>query len=151
MPKRFYIRTERYIKESKPKSVKCRLSNIDEVLEEWLETNGDYPHYSIIECEEHDYQICVEDIVIEIPELGIAMREGSYDTWEEDEHCYIPDFTISIIYEKGADKKDYLYWEQGALESALHNYVRMRKDLRERLQGRSVYELECEIKAEKEE
>ena len=138
------------MKRSKPESVKCLLSQLDETLEAWADTHDDYPHYSVIECEEHDYQICVENIVIEIPELNLAVREGSFDTWEEIEKSYMPDFSISIVYEKGADKKDYLYWEQGGIESALHNFIHTCKGLQEKMQGRSVYELGCEIKVEKE-
>lgn len=100
----------------------CLLCELDEALESLYET-VEYDMYEV-ELEEFDDSIlAVTGIRILVPELKISLRQGDVCVLDPDEEEYIPDFSVSIIYEQEeTEPENYLYWEQDGYQVTLFNY-----------------------------
>lgn len=98
----------------------CKLREIDEVLCELYES--DIPNAEIV-LEEDDFRIIAEDLRIVFPDLGLEAREGVAEAVYDG--VFMPDFSVTLIYDMGADIGDYLYWEQDGIEVSMHNFLTM--------------------------
>jgi hypothetical protein len=94
-----------------------RLGEIEEVLAELdLEEIPD-----VLMEREEEYQIVISGWWIEIPELGLCLYEGTFCNFDKEEQIYLPDFSITVIKEIGADA--WLYYEQDGFFITLANWL----------------------------
>ena len=101
---------------------KCRLSDVEDILaeEEFL-----YDLCDVISFDNTEDYIEVYKTKIVIPSLGIYVKEGTWITYYEDEGEYMPDFSLSVIYNiDEEDPQNYMYWEQDGIVTTLFNWTR---------------------------
>ena len=105
----------------------CLLGEIDDALETLYET-VEYDMYEV-EINEFDNSVlAVTGIRILVPELKVSLRQGDVCVFDPDEEEYVPDFSVSIVYEQDeTDPKTFLYWEQDGFQVTLFNFFH--KDL----------------------
>ena len=102
---------------------RCKLEELDEFLEELYEEDIEFVYHSVDIPEDDEFEMEVNGIRIIIPFLNISIREGMYCNYDPDEECFVPDFSITVLYEQEErDPGKYLYWEQDGIGMTLHNY-----------------------------
>ena len=98
------------------------LHELDDVMAS-LEEEAIFPDELMIEEEEGEYAIFVSELRVQIPALKLEFREGYSGLYQEDEDDYMPDFSITALYEEGADPENFLMWEQDSPLVTLANYT----------------------------
>ena len=122
---------------------KCKLFDIDESISSIFEEENLIVSYELKE-EDGDALIIVDGIRIIIPELNLSVRCGVYCVYEEEDKDYIPDFSITLIYEKDeTDPSKYVYWEQDPILTAIHNYLNGKISVK-----KSLEDIECMVEIE---
>ena len=102
----------------------CKLGELDEVLEALFEDGLDISYSEVHDPDDEEGLISIEGIRIVVSDLKLSARAGDYCRYDEEEGQYMPDFSITLIYdEEEADPSKYLYWEQDPYEVAIYNYV----------------------------
>ena len=118
---------------------KYRLCQIEEVIAE--ADNMDIPD-DVVEIDD-DFQIVLTGMNVRIPSLGLVIRSGMGCNWEPEEEIFMPDFSLTAIYEdNGANEpepSDYLYFEQDDFCITLGNWLNGRMSLDE------IEQLWCEL------
>lgn len=98
---------------------KCRLMEADELIREMeLEYIAD----DIVETDE-DTQVIVSGYFVLIPELGLQLHDGVLCNWDDEERIFMPDASITVVYEVGADRTKYIYFEIDGMETTLYNFI----------------------------
>lgn len=98
---------------------KCRLMEADELIREMeLEYIAD----DIVETDE-DTQVIVSGYFVLIPELGLQLHDGILCNWDDEEKIFMPDASITVVYEVGADRTKYIYFEIDGMETTLYNFI----------------------------
>lgn len=98
---------------------KCRLMEADELISEMeLEYIAD----DIVETDE-DTQVIVSGYFVLIPELGLQLHDGILCNWDDEEKIFMPDASITVVYEVGADRTKYIYFEIDGMETTLYNFI----------------------------
>ena len=98
---------------------KCRLMEADELISEMeLEYIAD----DIVETDE-DTQVIVSGYFVLIPELGLQLHDGILCNWDDEERIFMPDASITVVYEVGADRTKYIYFEIDGMETTLYNFI----------------------------
>lgn len=98
---------------------KCRLMEADELISEMeLEYIAD----DIVETDE-DTQVIVSGYFVFIPELGLQLHDGILCNWDDEEKIFMPDASITVVYEVGADRTKYIYFEIDGMETTLYNFI----------------------------
>lgn len=110
----------------------CLLGELDEVVA-GLEDEDIFPDEMMIEEEEGEYAIFVSELLVKVPELKLELREGYSGLYQEDEEAYMPDFSLTALYEEGASAEDFLMWEQDSPIVTLANYTHRSMDELEQL------------------
>jgi len=100
----------------------CLLKDLDEVMEALAEEDVFFDEM-IIEEEEGESAIVVNGLKVVLPALQLELREGYCGMWQEDEEYYMPDFSLTVLYEAGAAPETYLMWEQDGPLVTLYNYT----------------------------
>jgi len=114
---------------------------IKDLIEDTIEDDVEID-YEIFEKEEEQYQIWLEQKALYVRELGIKVRSGYYEVWNEENEEYDIDFDFYMFFD--ATTNEHLYEEAGSsLEVCIYNYLRVvRKDV---INMKEIEELECEI------
>ncbi len=101
----------------------CLVEELEDVFSE-IYDEGIEPDYYEVETDDFENaMITVEGVRVIVPELKIYMRKGEVCTYDEDEETYMPDFSVSIIYDsEETDPNKYLYWEQDGYQVTLFNF-----------------------------
>lgn len=105
-----------------------RLGEVEEAISE-MELY-DVPD-DIMESDE-DYQIVISGWQVYIPELGIALHEGVFCNYDEEEQAYLPDFSVTVIKEAAEEETkegEWLYYEQDGFVITLANYLHGKMDI----------------------
>ena len=66
-------------------------------LDDYLE-NQDIEDYELFEEQEKEYLLLLEQRAIYIPDYNIKIREGIYETWDQENREYEVDYTFYIIF-----------------------------------------------------
>lgn len=114
---------------------KCRLKDAEETISnmDLLDVEDD-----ISETEE-DTQVVVSGYYVLIPELNLQLHEGILCTFDEEEQMFMPDVAVTVVYEVGADRTEYIYFESDGMETTLYNFLGGKKSAGE------IENLWCEI------
>ncbi|MBD5543333.1 MAG: hypothetical protein HDR01_03550 [Lachnospiraceae bacterium] len=105
-----------------------RLGEVEEAVSE-MELY-DVPD-DVMESDE-DYQIIISGWQVYIPELGIALHEGVFCNYDEEEQAYLPDFSVTVIKEAAEEETkegEWLYYEQDGFVITLANYLHGKMDI----------------------
>ncbi len=115
------------------------------LIKDLLEEDGEIG-YEIFEEENQSYRIWLEQRALYVKELGVKLRAGYYEVWNEESEEYDMDFDFYMIFD--ARTNEHLYEEAGSsLEVCIYNYLRgVRKDV---FNMEEIEELECEMRSEK--
>ncbi len=138
------------------KKIYC-LGDIEEVIAEMDFTECDDDIAEI----DTDFQIWISGWKVVIPSLGISVREGVACAWDEEENMFMPDFSVTVIYEGDVDTghsriedsvvrksgecvqapipSDFLYYEQNGFLITLANWLNGRMPIN------AIEKLECYI------
>lgn len=98
---------------------KCRLWEAEELISrmDLSEVEDD-----IAETEE-DFQIAVSGYYVIIPDMNLQLHDGILCNWNEAEQMFMPDAGVTVIYEVGADRSEYIYFEQDGMVISLYNLM----------------------------
>lgn len=112
-----------------------RLWEVEEVLAEMdmSEVNDD-----IAETDD-SIQIVISGWYVYLPELGLRLHKGVVGTWDEEMKGYMPDFSVTVVYEEDSDNANYIYYEQDGFVITMANW------LNGRLSIDDIEQLICEI------
>lgn len=121
---------------------RCKLYDVEEKMAD-IESNEPIPD-DIAELEDDDMILVVSGWCCKIEELGICLRAGCACVWDEEEQVYMPDFSVTVIYEDENELNHYLYFEQDDFITTMHNW------LHGRLTDDEISELMCEVEYETE-
>lgn len=112
-----------------------RIYEVEEVISEmdFSEVEDD-----IAETDE-DMQLVICGWYVHIPELNLNLREGVVCIWDEEENMFMPDFSVTVIYDGDIEGKEWLYYEQDGFVVTLANW------LNGRLSTTQIEQLGCEI------
>lgn len=100
--------------------------NLSEVADDIAETD-------------EDMQLVISGWYVNIPELNLNLREGVVGIWDEEEKLFMPDFTVTVIYECEIESKEWLYYEKNGFVVTLENW------LKGRLPAEQIGQLRCEV------
>ncbi len=117
---------------------KYRLCEVEELLlEEFFDVADDVSEI------DDDFQVVFTGVYVKVPELGLVLRAGMGCNWDEEEQMFLPDFSLTAIYEdNGADvpiPTDYIYYEQDDFCITLSNWLNGRLSLD------TIEQLWCEL------
>lgn len=112
-----------------------RLREVEEVLAEldMSEVDDD-----IAETDE-DTQIVISGWYVHLPELGLRLHEGVVGIWDKEMQGYMPDFSVTVVYESDLDDTDYIYYERDGFVITMASWLNGRLSIDE------VEQLKCEI------
>ena len=117
------------------KKIPCRLNGAEEAV-----SKMDLFHVAddVMESGE-DYQIVISGWWVHIPELDIKLHEGVFCNYDVEEKAYLPDFSITVIREVGAEgtEGEWFYYEQDGFVITLANYLHGSMDIS------SIEQLSC--------
>lgn len=107
-------------------TINCTVEELEDTLEQLYDNDDVFVDETEVSNDEtEEGMILVSGIYINIPSLGISAREGTFCNYDEDSGEYMPDFSITLIYD--ADEKNpekFLYWEQDSIAIAVYNFLR---------------------------
>lgn len=118
---------------------KYRLCNVEEVMAE--ADTIDIPD-DVVEVDD-DFQIVLTGMYVKVASLGLILRSGMGCNWDEEEKMFMPDFSLTAIYEDDGTENpvpsDYLYYEQDDFCITLGNWLNGRMSMGE------IGQLWCEL------
>lgn len=112
-----------------------RLGDIEEVITEMDFSDCDDDIAEI----DTEFQIWISGWKVVIPSLGISVRVGVACAWDEEENMFMPDFSVTVLYEGEADMGSWLYYEQDGFLITLANWLNGRMPIN------AIEKLECYI------
>ena len=86
-----------------------------------------------------DMQLVISGWSVYIESLNITLRQGVACIWDEEEGLFMPDFDVTIVYERNIETQEWLYYEQDGMVVPLGNW------LNGRLSGGQIEQLWCEL------
>lgn len=123
---------------------KCKLEEVDSLLAAITETDPPRISHEIRDPDDEGALIITEGFIIHVAELHLCVRTADFCRFEENEGYYMPDFSISMVYDdKDTEPDHYLYWEQDPPIITLYNYLHDKNISMSYLEG-----LECVVKLE---
>lgn len=113
----------------------CRLGEVEEFIDEM-----DFSDVAddIAETEE-DIQLVVSGWWVFVPQLNLQLHEGILCNWDKEEQMFMPDVSVTVVYEADADRSEYIYYEQDCMTFTLYNWLNGRLSISE------IETLRCEI------
>ena len=121
-----------------------RLEKIEEFISSVYDEEKPIMYYEVKVEDDDEALITTDGIRIIIPEMGVSVRTGEYCRYDEDEEYYMPDFSITLIYEENeTDPSKHIYWEQDSINVSLYNYLRNRD-----LSMGEIESLNCDVELE---
>lgn len=106
---------------------KCKLKDAEEIISNMELSNlAD----DISETEE-DTQVVVSGYCVVIPELNLQLHEVILCDFDEEYQMFTPDVAVTVVYEVGADKTEYIYFESNGMETTLYNFLGGKKPVGE--------------------
>ena len=122
----------------------CTLEDLEDIIGEITENDPPRTSHEISVPDDEGALIITEGFIINVPELQLCVRTADFCRYDPDEDYYMPDFSISMIYDdKDTEPANYLYWEQDSPIIALHNYLYKRNVSMSYLEG-----LDCMVELE---
>lgn len=88
---------------------------------------------------EDENEVVISGWYVYIPELNLRLHEGIVGIWDEEMKVYMPDFSVTVLFEGKSNNTDYLYFEQGGFVSTVANWFSGKKDFDE------IEQLPCEL------
>ena len=114
---------------------KVMLSELEGTLEKYC--YGAFDDGASFEVQiDEDSILVADDPEVQVPEYGIAMREGTMLSRYEDGGFY-PDWSLTVIYPMDKNPEAYLYYEQDGMAASLYNYLHSI--------GKEPHDVECII------
>ena len=80
---------------------------------------------------EDETEIVISGWYVYVPELNLRLHKGIVGLWDEEMKVYMPDFSVTVLFEGKRENMDYLYFEQGGFVSTVANWRSGRKDFDE--------------------
>lgn len=119
------------------------LKDIDEEIYNLYESDIDIAYRELLIKETNNAILSLDAFTIDIPSLHISIRLGEYCTFDNEEECFMQDFSITLIYNEGeTNLANYRYWEQDPPLVAIYNYFSSRYSLDELEQNRCYLYIE---------
>ena len=91
-------------------------------------------------------QLWISGWCVYVPELSLYLREGIVCVWDDEEKVFLPDFSVTVLYEGEAEKEKWLYYEQDGFVITLANFLHGKKEAEEIEQCRCRIILPAETK-----
>ncbi|WP_103869230.1 hypothetical protein [Butyrivibrio sp. Su6] len=102
----------------------CTLDELVDCICEITETDPPRTSHEIKVPDDEEALIITEGVIIHVEELHLCVRTADFCRYDPDEDYYMPDFSISMIYDdKDTEPDHYLYWEQDSPIITLYNYL----------------------------
>ncbi len=112
-------------------------------LDDYLD-NQDIEDYELFEEQEKEYLLLLEQRAIYIPDYNIKIREGIYETWDQENQEYEVDYTFYIIFDSLTG--EWLYTEAGStICVCLYNFLSLNHQVK--LSYDDVSSLICEVQS----
>ena len=112
-------------------------------LDDYLD-NQDIEDYELFEEQEKEYLLLLEQRAIYIPDYNIKIREGIYETWDQEIREYEVDYTFYIIFDSLTG--EWLYTEAGStICGCLYNFLSLNHQVK--LSYDDVSSLICEVQS----
>ena len=112
-------------------------------LDDYLD-NQDIEDYELFEEQEKEYLLLLEQRAIYIPDYNIKIREGIYETWDQENREYEVDYTFYIIFDSLTG--EWLYTEAGStICFCLYNFLSLNHQVK--LSYDDVSSLICEVQS----
>ncbi len=122
----------------------CKLNGLEDFICKIEEEELPLMYYELDVEDDEEAVIVTDGVRTIIPKLKLSVRTGDFCRYNTDEEYYMPDFSITLIYDENEkDPAKYLYWEQDSVIIALYNYLHKKNVRMEELEG-----LECIIDLE---
>ena len=86
-----------------------------------------------------DMQIVISGWSVYVESLNLTLRQGIACVWDEGERLFMPDFDVTVVYERNIETQDWLYYEQDGMVVTLGNW------LNGRLSCEQIEQLWCEL------
>lgn len=99
------------------------LKDLDEIISILydLDFENNYHEISVNDCAND--KILIDSFRIVIEELGVCVRQGEYYAYDESDHEYLADYSLSLLYPLNETNPAlYLMFEQDSPEITLYNY-----------------------------
>jgi hypothetical protein len=129
-----------YKKEFIMESQTYQLGEVEEIISEM--------DMSDIPCEivkiNNETQLIISGYSIYIESLNLSLKEGEFCVWNNDEKAFIPDFSVTIIYDGKITDDEWLYYEQDGFTITLANWLNSNL-LSEYAPLEQIGQLQCEI------
>jgi hypothetical protein len=92
----------------------------------------------IVETED-EIQLVVSGWSVYVESLNLSLREGVVCIWDEEEEMFMPDYSVTVVYEGEIAQNEWLYYEQDGFAITLANW------LNGRLPMEQIEQLWCEL------
>ena len=116
-----------------------QLKELDDFLD-----NQDIEDYELFEEQEIEYLLLLEQRANYIPDYNIKIREGIYETWDQENREYEVDYTFYIIFDSLTG--EWLYTEAGStICVCLYNFLSLNHLVK--LSYDDVSSLICEVQS----
>jgi hypothetical protein len=92
----------------------------------------------IVETED-EIQLVVSGWSVYVESLNLSLREGVVCIWDEEEEMFMPDYSVTVVYEGEIAQNEWLYFEQDGFAITLANW------LNGRLPMEQIEQLWCEL------
>jgi hypothetical protein len=92
----------------------------------------------IVETED-EIQLVVSGWSVYVESLNLSLREGVVCIWDEEEEMFLPDYSVTVVYEGEIAQNEWLYFEQDGFAITLANW------LNGRLPMEQIEQLWCEL------
>ena len=112
-----------------------RLCEVEEVISDMdLSEVAD----DIVEVD-YDTQLVISGWYDYLPELNLRLHEGVVGYWEEELQAYMPDFSVTVVFEGEPENTEYLFFEQDGMVLTMANWLKGRMSID------AIEQLRCEI------
>ncbi len=119
----------------KATSRNCRFEDAEEIIEQMdmSEIADD------IAITEDNIQIVISGYYVYLESVGIKLHKGIICYFDDEEHMFMPDETVTVIYREDSDRNRYICYEAEDMEGTLYDYFDGRMTAGE------IANLPCEI------
>lgn len=96
-----------------------RLMDVEEIVAEMdmSEVADD-----VVETDEQ-YQLVISGWYVYIPTLNMRLHEGIVCNWDEQAKMFMPDFSVTVLFEGEENEERYIYYEQDGMVITLANWL----------------------------
>lgn len=116
----------------------CRFEETEEIIEQ-MDMSGIADDIAITE---DNIQIVISGYYVYLESVGIKLRKGIICYFDDEEHMFMPDEVVTVIYREDSDRNRDICYEAENMEGAFYDY------LGGRMTAGEIANLPCEIIAE---